>query len=63
MTYRLKNAVYIHVHVIGQCAQILPACTTRMWDMSTLIRRCENFGHFYIFISRLVEASERQTMA
>ena len=35
----------------------------RMWDMSTLIRRCEIFGHFHSFISRLLEASERQTMA
>jgi hypothetical protein len=33
----------------------------RMWDMSALIRRCENFGHFYSFCSQLAEASERQT--
>ena len=39
-------------------------CTkSRMWDMSTLIRRCENFGLFYSFGSQLVEALERQTRA
>ena len=32
----------------------------RMWDMSALIRRCENFGLFYSFCSQLAEASERQ---
>ena len=31
-----------------------------MWDMSALIRRCENFGLFYNFCSRLVEALEYQ---
>ena len=29
-----------------------------MWDMSALIRRCENFGLFYNFCSQLVEALE-----
>ena len=35
----------------------------RMWDMSTLIWRCENFGLFYSLSSELVEASEHQTKA
>ena len=35
--------------------------TLRMWDMSALIRRCENFGPFYSFCSQLAEASGRQT--
>ena len=32
-----------------------------MWDMSALIRRCENFGLFYSFCSRLVVDAESQT--
>ena len=34
-----------------------------MWDMSTQIRRCENFSLFYNFCSRLVEALEYQDKA
>ena len=34
-----------------------------MWDMSTLIRRCENLGHFYIFCSQLAQTLEYQTKA
>ena len=34
-----------------------------MWDMSALFRRCENFGLFYNFCSRLVEALEYQDKA
>ena len=33
----------------------------RMWDMSALIRRCENFGLFYSFCSQLVVDAESQT--
>ena len=41
------------------------AITVRMWDMSALIRRCENFGLLHSLCSELVEkkASERQTTA
>ena len=60
---------FYHRFIPG-CARILQPLNSmltrssqRMWDMSTLIWRCENFGHFYIFISQLVEASEHQTMA
>ena len=31
--------------------------------MSALIKRCENFGHFWNFCSQLVQAAERQTKA
>ena len=34
-----------------------------MWDMSALIRTCENCGLFYNFCSRLVEALEYQDKA
>ena len=32
--------------------------TVCMWDMSALIQRCENFGHFYNFCSQLVHVIE-----
>ena len=32
-----------------------------MWDMSPLIRRCENFGLFYSYCSQLVVDAESQT--
>ena len=32
-----------------------------MWDMSALIRRCENFRLFYSFCSQLVVGVESQT--
>ena len=31
-----------------------------MWDMSALIRRCENFGLFYSFCSQLAVDAESQ---
>ena len=34
-----------------------------MWDMSSLIRRCENFGLSLSLCSELVKASEHQTKA
>ena len=43
-------------------AQTVYKCL-RIFDISMLIQRCENFGHFYSLIIQLVEASERQTMA
>ena len=47
--------------VVRNLFQTLLEKATRVWDMSTLIRRCENFGLFYSFCSQLAEASERQT--
>ena len=32
-----------------------------MWDMSRLIRKCENFNLFYSFCPQLVVDTERQT--
>ena len=46
---------------LGYCAITFALSNQRMWDMSALIRRCENFGHSYSFCSQLAEASERQT--
>ena len=54
--------VYICVYMCIYVCMYVCMYVYRMWDMSTLIRRCENFGHFYNFCSQLVHILKYRRM-
>ena len=65
----LRMCVYVCVCVcvyvcVRECVYVcthMCVCCVRMWDMSALIRRCENLGLFYNLRSQLVRTLEHQT--
>ena len=58
--YTVRSVLVTHYY-LSSCTVscIIPLMmVAHMLDMSTLIRRCENFGLFYNFCSQLIEALE-----